>query len=163
MKRFSLRSLLIATAIIAVLFALPMRRAILQKRGREWVASQRGHVTFAHKYVASRDAYDHDASPAAPDWIVRMLGIDLFDSVDTVILDNTYLDDLEPITDLRDLRKLAIIIEIDDSLSFEPLAELPKLRHLHLDYTHISAKRLAALRTLLPNVRVDAMNHPPPE
>lgn len=140
-----------------------MRRAIMQKRGRDWVASQKGHVTFSHKYDAARDEYDRDASLSAPEWMVRLLGIDFFDSVHTVVLDNTFLENLEPITDLRELRKLAIIIEIDDKLSFEPLAKLPKLRHLHMDYTHISAKRLAALRALLPKVRVDAMNHPPPE
>ncbi len=55
------------------------------------------------------------------------------------------------------------MIAIDDQLDFTPLAELPKLRHLHLDYTNISAERLAKLRELLPHVRVDATNHPPPQ
>jgi hypothetical protein len=55
------------------------------------------------------------------------------------------------------------MIEIDDELDFAPLADLPKLRHLHLDYTHITAERLAKLRASLPHVRVDATNHPPPE
>ncbi len=163
MKRFSLRSLLIMTAVIAIVFALPVRRALTQKRGRDWVASQRGYVTFSHEFDSIHGEHDHDATLGVPEWMVRVLGVDFFDSVDTVVLDNTMLKDLKPITDLRDLRSLAIIIEIDDNLSFEPLTELPKLRHLHLDYTDISAERLAALREMLPNVRVDAMNHPPPE
>ena len=162
MKRFSLRSLLIATAVAAVLLALPMRRAIMQKRGRDWVASQKGHVTFSHKYDPARDEYDSRARLWAPEWLVRILGIDFFDSVDALVLDNTELADLKPVTDLHDLRYLAVIIEIDDNLDFEPLTELPKLRHLHLDYTNISAERLGALRKLLPNVRVDATNHPQP-
>jgi len=73
------------------------------------------------------------------------------------------VQDLTPITDLRDLRSLAIIIEIDDKLDFTPLVDLPKLRHLYLDYTNISAERLAKLRALLPHVRVDATNHPTQE
>ena len=163
MKRFSLRTLLIAMAILAVFMALPIRRAIVQKRGREWVASQNGHVSFSHKYDASTDQWDHDASLTAPDWLIDTLGIDFFDTVDTVILDNMEVKDLSPISDLQGLRQLAIIIEIDDNLDFTPLTGLPNLRHLHLDYTDIDAERLAKLRNLLPNVRVDATNHPPPD
>ena len=163
MKRFSIRTLLIATAVIAVLLALPIRRAIVQKRGREWVASQNGHVSFSHKYNAITDQWDHGATLRAPRWLIDALGIDFFDTVDTVVLDNTEVKDLSPITDLQSLRQLAIVIEIDDSLDFAPLVALPKLSHLHLDYTDISAERLAKLRALLPNVRVDATNHPPPD
>ena len=165
MKRFSLRTLLIATAVIALLMALPIRRAIEQKRGRDWVASQNGHVTMSvssYYNQVTRQWADSDSLPA-PQWIVDALGIDFFDTVKTVTLDNMEVKDLSPITDLRDLRGLNIIIEIDDQLDFSPLAELPKLRHLHLDYTNISAERLAKLRELLPNVRVDATNHPPPD
>ncbi|QEG42248.1 hypothetical protein [Roseimaritima ulvae] len=163
MKRFSLRTLLIATSVIAVLMALPIRRTIEQKRGREWVASQNGRVSFSHKYDALTRQWDNNASLPAPEWIIDTLGIDFFDTVDTVVLDNMEVKDLSPITDLHSLRQLAIVIEIDDKLDFSPLAELPKLRHLRLDYTDISAERLATLRALLPNVRVDATNHPPPD
>lgn len=162
-KRYSLRMLLIATAVIALLLAMPLRRAVVQKRGREWVATQNGHVAFSHKYNAVVDEWNHEATLRVPVWLIDMFGIDFFDSVDTVVLDNTEVKDLSPITDLRSLRRLAIIIEISDELDFSPLAELPKLRHLHLDYTNISTERLAKLRALLPNVRVDATNHPPPE
>jgi hypothetical protein len=163
MKRFSLRTLLIATAVVAVLMALPLRRAVVQKRGRDWVASQKGHVSFSHKYNAKTDEWNHDATLRTPDWMIAALGIDFFDTVHGVILDNTEVRDLSPITDLQSLRTLAIIIEIDDNLDFSPLADLPKLRHLHLDYTRITAERLTKLRALLPNVRVEATNHPPPE
>jgi hypothetical protein len=163
MKRFSLRTLLIATAVVAVIMALPLRRAVVQKRGRDWVATQKGHVNFSHKYNAVTDVWDHRSKLLAPDWLVGALGIDFFDSVDSVVLDNTEVKDLSPITDLQSLRYLAIIIEIDDKLDFAPLADLPKLRHLYLDYTNITAERLEKLRALLPHVRVDATNQPPPE
>ena len=71
--------------------------------------------------------------------------------------------DLSPITDFHSLRQLAIYIDIDHKLDFAPLTELPKLQLVYLDYTDISAERLAKLRDLVPNVRVDATNHPPPD
>ena len=70
------------------------------------------------------------------------------------------VEDLRPIKDLRELRALGIMIEIDDQLDFSPLCDLPQLKHLHLDYTDISAERLEQLRRLLPHVRVEATNHP---
>ncbi|QDT03063.1 hypothetical protein K227x_14420 [Rubripirellula lacrimiformis] len=163
MKRFSLRTLLITTAVIAVLLALPTRRAIFQKRGRAWVASQNGHVSFSYKYNALTDQWDHNAALPAPEWLINTLGIDFFDTVDTVVLDNMTVKDLSPITNLQNLRQLAVYIDIDDSLDFSPLAELPKLELVYLDYTGIRAARLAKLRELLPDVRVDATNHPPPD
>jgi hypothetical protein len=163
MKHFSIRALLILTTGVAILMALPLSRAVVQKRGRDWVATQKGRVSFSHNYNPATDTWDHKAKLHAPDWLIGALGIDFFDSVDTVVLDNTEVKDLSPIIDLRSLRYLAIIIEIDDNLDFSPLAELPKLRHLHLDYTNISAERLAKLRALLPHVHVDATNHPPPK
>ena len=49
----------------------------------------------------------------------RDLGIDFFDSVDTVVLDNMLVEDLRPIKDLRELRAFfGIMIEIDDQLDF---------------------------------------------
>lgn len=162
-KRFSLRMMLIATAATAAIMALPIRRAILQKRGREWVASQNGHITFAHKYDYETGNFDHYAELSAPKWMVDTLGVDFFDTVHGVTLDNMLVEDLSPITDLQSLYALAIMIEIDDELDFAPLAELPRLRYLTLDYTNISAERLDKLRKLLPKVQVDSLQHPPPE
>lgn len=157
MKRFSLRTLLIATAVTAVLMALPIRRAIMQKRGREWIASQNGHVSFSYKYDALTDQWNHDASLPAPEWLIDALGIDFFTTVDTVVLNNMEVNDLSPISDLRSLRQIAIYIEIDNQIDFFPLAELPKLELVYLDeeYTGVSQKQLTKLRSLLPNVRVN--------
>ncbi len=98
MKRFSLRTLLLATAIIAVLIALPTRRAIEQKRGRDWVASQNGRVTMSvsknYNQITGQWA-DSDSLPA-PRWIVDALGIDFFDTVELVTLDNMEVKDLSP-------------------------------------------------------------------
>jgi hypothetical protein len=108
MRRVSIPTLLIATAVIAVLMALPLRRAIVQNRGREWVASQKGHVTFSHKYNAVAGEWDNDASLRLPVWLIDTFDIDFFDSIDTVVLDNMEVKDLSPVTDLQSLRYLAI-------------------------------------------------------
>lgn len=104
MKHFSIRALLILTTGVAILMALPLSRAVAQKRGRDWVATQKGRVSFSHNYNPATDTWDHKAKLHAPDWLIGALGIDFFDSVDTVVLDNTEAKDLSPIIDLRSLR-----------------------------------------------------------
>ncbi|MEM1069714.1 MAG: hypothetical protein AAGG48_21935 [Planctomycetota bacterium] len=161
MKRFSIRFLLLLTLIAAILLALPTRRAMMQKRGRAWVERECGHITFAHKYNNATGEYDHTAELMTPRFLVDWLGIDFFDSVRHVTLDCYEVDDISPITDLQDLHSFAIMIEITDTLDFSPLAELPHLEEVYLDYTDISKERLDALRELLPRARVEAANHPP--
>ncbi len=85
----------------------------------------------------TRQWANSDSLPA-PQWIVDALGIDFFDTVKTVTLDNVEVKDLSPITDLRGLRGLNIIIEIDDQLDFSPLAELPSYA-IYISTTPISA------------------------
>ncbi|MDG1512394.1 MAG: hypothetical protein P8R31_11900 [Mariniblastus sp.] len=158
--QLSLRFLFVLTAVFALMLAPPIQRSLLQKRGRAWVESQNGHVTFAHKYDAASGVYKHDSQFPAPSWLVGIFGVDFFDSVDAVVLDNMEVVDLSPLTNFRELRSLGIMIEIDDKLDFRPLAELKKLENLHLAYTDISAERLGEIRELLDWVTVTAANHP---
>lgn len=156
----SLRFLLIFTAVVAILLAMPIQRSLMQKRGRAWVESQNGRVSFAHKYDESAGEYRHDSEFPAPSWLVDVFGVDLFDSVDTVVLDNKTVVDLSPLTNFRQLRSLGIMIEIDDELDFRPLVKLKNLESLHLAYSDISAERLVEIRELLDWVTVTAANHP---
>ncbi len=152
----TLRFLFIFTGVVTLILAMPVQRSLDQKRGRIWVDSQNGHVTFAHKYDAVSGQVNHNLELPAPGWLVGVLGIDIFDSVDAVVLDNKVVVDLSPLTDFRKLRSLGIFIEIDDQLDFSPLSELKNLECLHLAYTGISAERLSELRELLPWVKVTA-------
>jgi len=152
--RYSLRALLILTTIVAVISAMPIRQAYEQRKAREWVAGQGGHIIFAHEYNATTQTSDHQAELKVPEFLVSLLGIDFFASVDGVILDNQLLYDLQPLTGLSDLRHLGIFIDIDDDLDFSPLAKLGSLEALTLGYTNISEKRLENIRKLLPDVEV---------
>ncbi len=158
--RFSLRTLILLTAATAVLFAVPIRQALTQKRGRDWVVSQNGHVSFSYKYDANNEQWLHNATLPYPGWLIDAIGIDFFTSVDTVVLDNKEVVDLSPLVDLNDLRCLGIYIEIKQGLDFSPLSKLPHLEALHLDYTGISSEELDNLRELLPGVRVQSAGHP---
>jgi len=160
--RFSLRTLLLLTTVVAVLCALPVHRAYTQKHGRDWVVSQNGHVSFAYKYDTDKEQWVHDATLPYPNWLVDAMGIDFFTSVDTVVLDNKEVVDLSPIVDLHHLRCLGIYIEIKQGLDFTPLSHLPHLQFLSLDYTGISSDELERLRALLPDVRVVSAGHPDP-
>ncbi|MAI72588.1 MAG: hypothetical protein CMM01_18095 [Rhodopirellula sp.] len=151
---------MLLTAVIAVLLAMPIRQALTQKRGRDWVVSQNGHVSFSYKYNSTTRQWVHEATLPYPRWLIDAMGIDFFTSVDTVVLDNKEVVDLSPLVDLHNLRCLGIYIEIKQGLDFSPLSELPHLQSLHLDYTGISSDELERVRALLPYVRVQSAGHP---
>ena len=68
--RYSLRTLMLLTAVIAVLLAMPIRQALTQKRGRDWVVSQNGHVSFSYKYNSTTRQWVHEATLPYPRWLI---------------------------------------------------------------------------------------------
>lgn len=152
--RFSLRTLLILTTLIAVTCGMQFHQARKQGTAREWVAEQGGHITFAHKYNSRTQSYDQRTELAIPTWLVNVFGMDLLDSVDAVVLDNKTVYDLRPLTNLPKLRSLAIFIDIDDELDFSPLTELGNLKEVVLGYTGIADVRLNELQNRPPHIRI---------
>lgn len=152
--RFSIRSILVLTAIASLFYAFPISRLVKQAAAWKWVAQQGGHVTFSHKFDRKPKSYDHTAQLIVSSWLVSLFGVDLFDWVEHVILDNQTVGDLGPITGFPRLRTLAISIEIDRDLDFSPLTGLKRLEVLDLQYTGICERRFRELRELLPNVSV---------
>jgi hypothetical protein len=142
--------MLAITFVFALVFALPIRKAIEQKRGRDWVASQRGHVHFGRKYDTSD-----------PGLLVGLLGIDLFNPVCGVTLDCEELADLTPITQLSSLETLEINIYMASNIDLSPLGDLPRLQELHFTrWSGIDRERLDELREMLPNVKIHSEVHP---
>jgi len=158
MFRFTIRDVLWLTVVVAlslgVMCAFPISSAVKQAQAREWVAQQGGHVVFSHNYNPKTKTYDHAAQLSVPPWLVAWFGVDLFDTVDGVILDSQTLDNLRPLVGFENLRTFAIFIEISDDLDFTPLTELDRLEELDLQYTGIREEQLRELRELLPKVRI---------
>jgi hypothetical protein len=165
MFRFTIRNLLCLTLAIAlslaVICAFPISSAAKQAQAREWVAQQGGHVTFSHNYDPKTKTYDHSAQLSVPPWLVAWFGVDMFDTVDGVILDNQPLDNLRLIVGFENLRTLGIFIEISADLDFTPLTELDSLEELDLQYTGIGGEQLRELRELLPKVRITIRDYGP--
>lgn len=152
--QYSLRVVLFIGLVIGLLLTFPVRRVIKQKAGRDWVAAQNGHVVFGYQFNSETGAYDHRAEPPAPRWLIEVVGIDWFTTVEAVTLDNRTVEDLKPLQNLKSLKSLAIMIDIDDELDFRPLTRLSHLQNLQLDYSNISDEQREKLKQLLPQVRI---------
>lgn len=157
MRRFSIRTLLIVTFLVALVVAMPHRQAAKQKRGRAWVAAQRGHVFFKHSIdTTTKQA----AIPYVPNFVVSLIGVDYFNSVTGIHLDCEELHNFAALTDVQTLECLSINIELADSIDFSPLKELPNLKEIHFSkWSLLTAKQLAELQVLLPNVQIISEEH----
>ena len=157
-KHFSIRTLLIATFIVALFLALPIRRAVLQKKGREWVESQRGHISYQHPYDYKNKTH---SVPYVPNAMISILGIDLFNPIQSVVLDCEELTSIAPLENLTTLEFLAINIYISSDLDFSPLKKLPRLKEIHFtQWAGISREQLKNLKAELPHVDVNSESHP---
>lgn len=151
LRRFSIRSLFVLTLVVAIVLAIPFGQAAKQKIGREWVGSQRGHVFFEGGY----DGQSSQHVPYVPQFVVQLIGVDLFSPVRAVLFDCDELVDLKPIENMPSLYSIEINIEMDDAIDFSPLAKLPNLRVLHFTkWSGVSAEQLVEIRDLLPRVKV---------
>jgi hypothetical protein len=115
-----------------------------------WVKQQKGHLIYDFELLRADGSY----LSSEPDWLRDWLGIDFFSSVHGVILDNQELTDLTPLTKLKELRSLAIMINILPGTSLRPITELQYLEELTLDYTRIDREELARIGRELPDCEV---------
>ena len=160
-KRYSIRTLLVATLLMAVFVAQPLRRAERQRQAREWVASQRGHYAFDYGYAEDAAWYETQSELMAPEFLIRMLGIDAFNPVTGVAFDCDELTTLKPLTGMTSLRTIGINIEMADDIDFSPLVDLPELQSVHFtEWSFVTESQLALIRSLLPNVDVASDVHP---
>ena len=106
-KRFTIRTLIFATFLVALFFALPFRKARMQMEGREWVAAQRGHISF--QYAVNRPTGRYPI-PFVPDFLVDWFGVDMFNPVRGVCLDCDTIKDFGPVSKLSGLESIGINI-----------------------------------------------------
>lgn len=160
--QFSLRYLLVAIipfSACCIWFSLKYGEAERQRACVQWVKQQNGHVTYYHEKPAADGSRPGKVTPPGPAWLRNSLGIDFFDDVYSVVLDNREIVDLSPLTRLHRLRHLGIFIDIGPDVELAPLGQLEQLESITLDYTNIDRRQLEALKARLPNCQVIVGNH----
>ena len=152
MRRFTIRGMMLLTLLVAVFFALPFRQAQHQKQGREWVAEQRGHVSFKYDYYPDSGINELEWVPKS---LLNLLGVDFFNPVHGVIFDCDTLCDLRPIVGLKSTKTVFVNIDLAEDIDFEPLKALPRLELLRFSrWSGISESQYQAVTRMLPNVEV---------
>jgi hypothetical protein len=156
-RRFTIRTLAIVTFLVALSLALPFRKARMQREGREWVVTQRGHISF--QYDANRPTGRY-AIPCVPDFLVDWLGVDMFNSVRGVCLDCETIEDFGPLSKLTRLESLGINIEMVDDIDFSPLMALPRLKEIHFtQWSGLTREQFTELSKLMPHVKIYSETH----
>jgi len=158
--RFSLRLLLVAMTIVAVLLAVWAEGARKQRAGVAWVLKQGGHISFDYQGPEADGTYRTDAKPPGPKWLRDRLGIDYLATVTGVILDRDEITDLAPLTNLPGLRSVALMNHVHPNTDFSPLQELPHLEELYLCYTGIDAQTAKSIKAALPRCRIHSETNP---
>jgi hypothetical protein len=154
--RFSLRAMLIAVTLVAVLLGVWAERARKQRAGVAWVHEQGGHVTYNFGSVFEDGRPYPNTKPPAPKWLRDLAGIDFFAYVTGVILDRDTIYDLTPLTNLPKLESIGLMNHVDPKTDFTPLHSLKHLTLLRLDYTGLKMSQLQPLRAALPNCRIES-------
>ncbi len=140
--RFSLRSSLLAIALVAVWLAWFVPRVQRQQAAVEWMESFDRTVFYSHmrKPQGQRD-------PPAPQWLIDIFGIDAFATIDMVWLDDRPVGDISMVRNLPNVNHFELTNgELTD---LSPLAGLTKLKHIGVSKNQISDLRpLAGLVNL---------------
>ncbi len=148
--QFSLRTLLIATAMVAVACSLVVRKLDRKRREREVVQSflalDTSHPVVLYNFQSDPETGPF-AEPYGPAWLRGLLGDDFFSEVTGVMLSNTSADDgaLCHVDRLTELRCVDLADTKITDAALLRLAHLPHLEVLYLNGTQIDDVGLAQL------------------
>ena len=125
--RFSLRTLLVCMLIVCVTLGTlgwKVQRAKKQRAAVAWVQKLGGEVIY--NYVKG----EAKSVQPGPKWLRELLGVDFFDEVVYVVIQNEQLSDVTPLAGLPSLTRLNLKdTQVKD---VTPLARLMSLTHLNL-------------------------------
>ena len=156
-RRFTIRTLVVVTFMVALLLALPFRNARMQREGREWVETQRGHISF--RYDVNGPTGRHEI-PFVPGFLVDWLGVDMFNPVRGVCLDCEPIEGFGQVSKLTGLESLGINIEMVGDIDFSPLKTLPRLKEIHFtQWSGLTREQFTELSKALPDVRIYSETH----
>lgn len=126
-----------------------------QARGRSWVESQRGRVALEPEYRVDGPWYVAKASLPLPGLLVDTVGIDMFVSAKSVVLDCEEIHDLSGMRGLTELESLYVNQHVHDVHAFDALRDLPKLKRVILSkWTGLSQDQIASIAKSLEGVEV---------
>ena len=136
--RFSLKTFVVLLTVFCVWLGLMVHRVNKQKEAVQWVKGHGGQVLYdfqSDHHITLLDLAD-DTAPPVPDWLRELIGIDYFTDVVFVDLNDTKVEDIEPLRDLSQLQVLSL--DRTQVMDFEPLRELTRLQTLSLGSTQVS-------------------------
>jgi len=153
--QFSLRTLLVATALFAIACAWVSNhviRARAQRRAVESVLSRLGSVYYAHNRGEDGDYYDNYGRPGGPEWLRRWIGDEYFQELHAVEFDYHWDCDFhETVVLLGSQRELRVLLLTYTELSDDdlaPLKGLQKLTILSLERTNVTDAGVGELTAL---------------
>ena len=154
---FSLRTCLfigVPFAAVTTWCAIALVRAQTQAEVVRWVKQQGGHVCYDYEKPLPDGSYPRGAKPPGPKILHDLLGVDFFSSVRGVVLDNTFITDISPITKLADLESLAIFTDVMPNTDLTVISKLKKLEVLAINYTIVDSNQLERIKLALPKCEV---------
>ncbi|PHS11939.1 MAG: hypothetical protein COA78_08765 [Blastopirellula sp.] len=181
--RFSVRTLMIITALLCVGFGylgLKMRRAQKQREVVAWVQEHRGFVN--HSYNYNDEGVSNGFMSPVPLWLQNRGGEDFFFAVAGVYLSggfNSDLTDISPlsqfkylkvvdiqntqVTDLTPLAHHSKIIKLNLAgtpvTDLSPLLGMNSLRYLDLYKSNVPKEEIARIQMVLPNCEINVRSH----
>lgn len=157
LRQFSLRTLIlsiVALALVLVFVVLPARS---QLRSRQWVESQRGRVALTPNYRVEGGWYIASGYCPLPKAIVNAVGIDIFASVKSVVLDCEEVHDLSGLKGFSRMEHLYINQFVHDVSVLDSIRRLPRLKTLTLsNWSGLSADEINLITISLKGVEIVA-------
>lgn len=142
----------VAIALLLAYFVLPAQS---QYRSRQWVESQRGRVVLTPDYRAEGGWYVASGYSPLPKFIVNTVGIDMFVSVKSVVLDCEEVHDLSGLGGMNRMESLYINQFVHDEHAFKALRRLPRLKTVTLSkWSGLSTEEIAVISKSLEGVEI---------